>query len=229
MAVVFVDGSSKPQRGGWGAAACVVRGHASCQDKAVTLRVDEQMGCAAAEAYALLAGIRLLRRCQDPHCVVVDRSSVFSNIVSELGSRSAAAARDPIYADVIRVLLQDLQDAADRRNGEITVLIVTRIKAAAFLGSTHHMRHKWAPHALLEEAWAAGNNQVGALGSLPRHRPGSWNISVVSYASDDHLELLAKPSAPQMDDVAWNGRGVSRRAEFLAELSPQMADLMRFL
>lgn len=56
-AAVLVDGSAFS--GGWAAAACVVGGN---EEEALTIRNGVVRDCAAAEALALLAGMRVSRR-----------------------------------------------------------------------------------------------------------------------------------------------------------------------
>ena len=71
MAIILVDGSSQDKILGirdatWGAAACVAPQSRSLirsgYDSVVTFRL-EKGDCASAEAYAIIAGARLLRRC----------------------------------------------------------------------------------------------------------------------------------------------------------------------
>ena len=121
------------------------------------------MSSSSATAYAIIAGARLLRRCgthSSGRCgtVVVDRSSALSNLVAEIDPRQGRLARDPCYRGVLAILLQDLQDAANRRTAEnghdtqISINIMSRLHAVDLLEDDAHISHTWQPHMLVEEA-----------------------------------------------------------------------------
>ncbi len=111
----------------------------------------------------------------------------------------------------------------------MTALIISRPKAIAVLGSTLHLRHKWEPHTLLEDAWIANVNQEGTLDmdSLPKHRLGPWNISVISYVSDEHLELLVKPFAVAAENAVSEPRPQCKRPSYAEEAAATRRALFR--
>ena len=157
------------------------------------------VGCECAEAYAIIAGSRLLRRCgshSGAGTVVVDRSSALSNIVAEIDPQQGKLAKNLHYRGVLHTLLQDLQDAANRRNTQLAINIVSRRAAVVLLNSESHMIHTWEPHRLVEVARKEGVHQVGALTLLPKPVPKTWNIRAVTYLPDHCLELLVNPTVP---------------------------------
>ena len=202
MAIILADGSSHQDN--WGAAACVAPQSWSLKPSGYSSVVTFQSGsvdCASAEAYALIAGSRLLRRCRThpsgPGTVVVDRSAVFSNIVAELDPRQGKLAQDLHYRGVVQTLLQDLQDAANRRQTQLTINIMSRREAVGLLDSDSHLTHSWEPHRLVELARHQGGHQDGALTMLPpRPVPETWNIRAFNYFPDRCLELLVTPIVP---------------------------------
>jgi len=209
MAIIFVDGSSQKEIVGereatWGAAACVAPESRSLIqysfDHVVTFRL-EQGDCASAEAYAIIAGARLLRRCgthRSGRCgtVVVDRSSALSNLVAEIDPRQGRLAREPGYRKVLAILLQDLQDAANRRKTQVSIDIMSRLHAVDLLKDDSHMTHSWRPHILVEEARKQGVHRDDALTFLPEPVPDTWNIRAVQYIPDRCLKLLVTPTIP---------------------------------
>jgi hypothetical protein len=161
----------------------------------------------SATAYAIIAGARLLRRCgthSSGRCgtVVVDRSSALSNLVAEIDPRQGRLARDPCYRGVLAILLQDLQDAANRRtaqNGhatQVSINIMSRLHAVDLLKDDSHMSHTWQPHILVEEARNQGVHRDDALTMLPKPVPETWNIRAVKYIPDRYLKLLVTPTIP---------------------------------
>ena len=211
MAIILVDGSSQDEILGirdatWGAAACVAPQSKSLirygYDSVVTFRL-EKGDCASAEAYAIIAGARLLRRCgthSSGRCgtVVVDRSSALSNLVAEIDPRQGKLARDLDYREVLAILLQDLQDAANRRarDTQVSIDIMSRLHAVDLLKDDSHMSHTWQPHILVEDARKQGVHRDDALTLLPKPVPGTWNICAVKYIPDRYLKLLITSTIP---------------------------------
>jgi len=156
MAMVWADGSQRPE--GWGAAACVVplTQHLNTHREVITIMLDENVGPATAEAVAVLSGLRLLRKSKTEATyygiLIVDRPASFANLY-ELLHGITRDWKEVNYERVLRTILNDVQCAADRRQIEMIVHLVSREKGVEMLGNRQHMVHNWMPHTLLEQAF----------------------------------------------------------------------------
>ena len=155
MAMVLADGSQRPE--GWGAAACVApwTRHLNRHRELITVMFDERVGPATAEAFAVLSGLRLLRRSNtdatDFGILIVDRPACFANLCELLNGRPRGWT-EVHYEHVWQTILNDAQCAADDRRLQMIVHLASRERAAEMLGNRQHMVHNWMPHRLLE--WA---------------------------------------------------------------------------
>jgi len=174
--VVLADGSFFPETGGWAAAACDLQlsvpalshGGSGCND------------CATAECLALLAGIRCasdiypyppgrhgvpsqpggygykyrlrvrLARRLGATTVVIDRTSVLSNLRWEVDKTGKKAA-DPAYRAFVRLVLADFLESAMAQGGDAALTIMgRRVAVRRGLAQRSILRRRWPPHSLIE-------------------------------------------------------------------------------
>ena len=170
----------------------------------ITIRFGERLGTATAEAFAVLLGLRLLRRCRaNPRnfgIVIIDRVAIFPNLVA-LVEGTARAWQEPFYEHVLGTILNDIQRAADDRGHSMIVHLMSRANAAPLLrGNRVHMMHNWMPRVLLQqaEAWnrARENRDDGHLieAAVDPTLARNWRIQIIPFTLDHELELLVIPN-----------------------------------
>ena len=203
MAMVLADGSQRPE--GWGAAACVAprTQHLNPHPELITLMFDEQVGPATAEAFAVLSGLRLLRRSNTDEryfgFLIVDRPACFANLC-ELLNGSPREWKEAHYERALETILNDAQRAADDRQLQMIVHLVSRKKAAEMIGNSQHMVHNWMPHRLLERAFqqaqtARRNRDDGDLAhAFHDTARRNWIIEVVTYSQGQELKFRVSPN-----------------------------------
>lgn len=143
-AIILVDGSST--KDDWGFAACFDHMH--------TYQAALQRGtrdCAEAESMALLAGIGLGTEQCSSIIVIVDRTSVFSNLKYELLQSGGKKARSVSYRRIIWQMIRDVMDIANHSGEEVLVTIMSRkVAYEKKLIDKVALNHKWLPHTVIE-------------------------------------------------------------------------------
>jgi len=164
--IVVVDGSAWRADGGgrvtedsWAVAAAIVDQHGSRRGAAVTSsRRGEYKECSVVELLAILAGTRLARAYAKLHPdempinnVVLDRPSVFSNLLAALNPGHGKPARRPELARGIEVLLNDYARSTIRRRQAGQLVLLSRQEAVRRgLMRPSELVHAWTPHELIE-------------------------------------------------------------------------------
>jgi len=98
--------------------------------------------------------------------------------------------------------LNDVQRAADNRDRDVIVRLMSRANAVPLLGGNRaHMVHDWMPRGLLERAAEARNGSRENLddgnlteAAVDQTLARSWRIQVRMCTPDNELELLAVPN-----------------------------------
>ena len=201
--MVYADGGQRPE--GWAACACVAprARHLNHHKELITVVHGGHVGPATAEAFAVLGGLRLLRRSETNAryfgILIVDRAACFANL-RELLKGTRRIWREKHYERVLQTILNDAQRAADDRQLQMIVHLASRERAAEILGNRERMVHNWMPHHLLTKAFrtaqtARRKRDDGCLEAAFHNTAGrTWRMKVVTYRQGHELLLEVSPN-----------------------------------
>jgi len=205
-AFVMADGKQHPR--GWGAAAVVENWtkEMSSHEELITVTLVERPGVATAEAVAVFLALRLLRRCntneENLGIVIIDRPACFVNLRELLAGRTRSWNEEH-YERVLRLILNDVQRAADSRRSRLKHMIVhlvSREKAVKILGNRRHIVPNWEPHRRLDAAFRSAlqhqrNRDDGCVQlALRDTAQRTWRIQVEAYEEGAELLLRVTPN-----------------------------------